>query len=61
MVKSANESIRLKASNSELYEKMQEVFIEMDNNPNLKGLFQLIDDHMNLNLKFCLLLIYSDV
>jgi small nuclear ribonucleoprotein (snRNP)-like protein len=61
MVKSGNESIRLKASNSELYEKMQEVFIEMDNNPNLKGLFQLIDDHMNLNLKFCLLLIYSDV
>jgi small nuclear ribonucleoprotein (snRNP)-like protein len=61
MVKSGNESIRLKANNSELYEKMQEVFIEMDNNPNLKGLFQLIDDHMNLNLKFCLLLIYSDV
>jgi hypothetical protein len=61
MVKSANESIRLKASNSELYGKMQEVFIQMDNNPNLKGLFLLIDDHVNLNLEFCLLLIHSDV
>jgi hypothetical protein len=38
---------------------MQEVFIEMDNNPNLEGLFLLTDD-MNLNLKFCLLF-HSDV
>ncbi|KAJ7951857.1 putative Boron transporter [Quillaja saponaria] len=33
MVKSAKESIRQKASNSELYGKMQEVFIEMDSSP----------------------------
>lgn len=30
MVKSAKESIRQKASNSEIYGKMQAVFIEMD-------------------------------
>jgi hypothetical protein len=43
MVKSAKESIRLKASNSEIYGKMQEVFIEMDNNPNVSlGLLILL-------------------
>lgn len=31
MVKSAKESIKQKASNSELYGNMQAVFIEMDN------------------------------
>lgn len=31
MVKSAKESIKQKASNSEIYGKMQAVFIEMDN------------------------------
>lgn len=35
MVKSAKESIRQEASNSEIYGKMQAVFIEMDNNPNV--------------------------
>ncbi|KAJ9559517.1 hypothetical protein OSB04_004677 [Centaurea solstitialis] len=33
MVKSANESIKRKASNSEIYDKLQNVFIEIDNSP----------------------------
>ncbi|XP_031487787.1 boron transporter 4-like [Nymphaea colorata] len=33
MVESAKEGIKLKASNSEIYGKMQEVFIQMDSNP----------------------------
>ncbi|CAI9267469.1 unnamed protein product [Lactuca saligna] len=33
MVESANESIKQKASNSEMYNKMQNVFIEIDNSP----------------------------
>jgi len=35
MVKSAKESINQKASNSEIYGKMQAVFIEMDNCPDV--------------------------
>ena len=33
MVESAKESIRQQASNSEIYGKMQEVFVKMDNGP----------------------------
>lgn len=33
MVESAKESIKQKASNSEIYGKMQAVFIEMDESP----------------------------
>ncbi|KAI3512651.1 hypothetical protein L1887_19969 [Cichorium endivia] len=33
MVESANESIKQKATNSEIYNKMQNVFIEIDNSP----------------------------
>lgn len=33
MIESARESIRRKASNSEIYGKMQDVFIEMESNP----------------------------
>lgn len=33
MVRSAKESIEQQVSNSEIYVKMQEVFIEMDNTP----------------------------
>lgn len=33
MVKSAKESIKQKASNSEIYGKMQAVFIEMESSP----------------------------
>lgn len=33
MIKSARESIRRKASNSEIYGKMQDAFIEMENSP----------------------------
>ncbi|GAU11055.1 hypothetical protein TSUD_113480 [Trifolium subterraneum] len=44
MVKSAKESIRLKASNSEIYGKMQEVFIEMDNNPNNHSVVKELED-----------------
>ncbi|KAL7619108.1 hypothetical protein Lser_V15G01310 [Lactuca serriola] len=36
MVESANESIKQKASNSEMYNKMQNVFIEIDNSPIVK-------------------------
>jgi hypothetical protein len=39
MVKSAKESIKQKASNSEIYGKMQAVFIEMDGNPVVCPLF----------------------
>ena len=35
MVKSAKESIRQKASKSEIYGKMQAVFIEMDSCPDV--------------------------
>ena len=35
MVKSAKESIRQKASKSEIYGKMQAVFMEMDNCPDV--------------------------
>lgn len=33
MVKTAKEGIKQQASNSEIYGKMQEVFIQMDENP----------------------------
>lgn len=36
MVKSAKECIKQKASNSEIYGKMQAVFIEMDTSPTVK-------------------------
>ena len=35
MVKSAKESIRQKASSSEIYGKMEEVFVEMDSSPDV--------------------------
>ncbi|KAL5575652.1 hypothetical protein UlMin_017351 [Ulmus minor] len=38
MVESAKESIKQKASNSEIYGKMQAVFIEMDSSPDASGL-----------------------
>ncbi|CAK8535717.1 unnamed protein product [Lathyrus sativus] len=44
MVKSAKESIRQEASNSEIYGKMQAVFIEMDNNPNKQSVVKELED-----------------
>ena len=37
MVKSAKESIKQKASNSEIYGKMQAVFIEIDSSPEVSS------------------------
>ena len=42
MVASAKESIKQNASNSEIYGKMQAVFIEMDSSPAVSPLFTII-------------------
>ncbi|KAL9323154.1 hypothetical protein ACSQ67_011207 [Phaseolus vulgaris] len=44
MVKSAKESINQKASNSEIYGKMQAVFIEMDNCPDNHSVVKELED-----------------
>ncbi|XP_027340651.1 boron transporter 4-like [Abrus precatorius] len=44
MVQSAKESIRLKASNSEIYGKMEAVFIEMDNSPDDHAVAKELED-----------------
>ncbi|KAJ1413425.1 Bicarbonate transporter, C-terminal [Sesbania bispinosa] len=44
MVKSAKESIRQKASNYEIYGKMQAVFIEMDNSPDNHSVVKELED-----------------
>lgn len=56
MVESANESIKQKASNSEMYNKMQNVFIEIDNPPIVK--FPSII-HTSIIFNFDLLEIFS--
>ncbi|KAF4357368.1 hypothetical protein F8388_023547 [Cannabis sativa] len=43
MVESAKESIKLKATNSEIYGKMQGVFVEMDRNP-VNSVVQELED-----------------
>ncbi|KAK2421179.1 Boron transporter 4 [Trifolium repens] len=44
IVKTAKESIRLKARNCEIYGKMHEVFIEMDINPNNHSVFKELEN-----------------
>ncbi|GAB4842044.1 Boron transporter 4 [Ancistrocladus abbreviatus] len=44
MVESVKESIRQRASNSEIYGKMQEVFIEMDHSPDTHGVVMELED-----------------
>lgn len=46
MVKSAKECIKEQASNSEMYGRMQAVFIEMDTAPNVSAL--VMYNHMYL-------------
>ncbi|XVE89150.1 hypothetical protein DITRI_Ditri19aG0127400 [Diplodiscus trichospermus] len=43
MVESAKESIKKKASNSEIYGKMQDVFIEIDKSPEIAVVKELED------------------
>jgi len=51
MVESAKESIKQKASNSEIYGKMQDVFIEMDSSPIVSS---LISTNLSIVLKITL-------
>ncbi|XP_056176249.1 boron transporter 4 isoform X1 [Syzygium oleosum] len=44
MIKSARESIRRKASNSEIYGKMQDAFIEMENSPVTSSVVKELED-----------------
>ncbi|KAI4329303.1 hypothetical protein L6164_021585 [Bauhinia variegata] len=51
MVESAKESIRLNASNSEIYGKMQAVFIEMDSSPVTSSVVKELEDLKEFVLK----------
>ena len=50
-MESAKESIKQKASNSEIYGKMQDVFIEMDSSPIVSS---LISTNLSIVLKITL-------